>query len=348
MTLVSMEGFDTAVVPVGFSVDVGASFTTGRLGVGKAYRSTDNGTTGPFARITHVLGNAGAERIVGTAFRRSDVPASGQTVFEVMEGSTTHLKGVLDASLRLQVMRGDGTVLGTAANPLDTQTWQFYEIAAKIHDTTGYCKVYLNGGEIISVTGADTRNGGTAGLFDTARWNGSPGVGTWCEIDDVYVIDPTTGAAPYNAPLGDVKVETLRPTGDGDSSQWLGSDGNSVANWQLVDDDSTTTDYVGSATPGATDLYTLSDPTGIALGEILAVQVEMYASKSDAGTPAGDLLVALKSVLGTADTEVVATPAQLSTAWQVCKSPILTSDPDGNAWTEGRLAGLQAGPALAP
>jgi hypothetical protein len=243
---------------------------------------------------------------VGAAGYWTGSAAGGGTtrIISLQEGGTTHVAVVRKSDSTLDLINGNGTVLGNTGFALNLSVWNHFIIDATISDTVGSAALWLNGAKIIDVSGVDTRNGGTSGVISRLRFDavslyyyaGSVG------IDDVYIGDHT-GPAPYNAPLGDCLIMPLRPDSNGDLNEWIGSDGNSVDNYNLVKDVATTTDYVSSSVTGARDLYGLTNldaaPTGIAYTP-LAVQQEALVAKADNGVPA-DLKGVYRS--GTTDVE---------------------------------------------
>ena len=81
---------------------------------------------------------------------------------------------------------------------------------------------------------------------------------TQMRFDDVYLVDTS---APNGDFLGDVRVAYLAPNGNGASSQFVGSDLNSVDNYLLVDEvpANDDTDYVQSDVLNNIDTYALAD-----------------------------------------------------------------------------------------
>ena len=359
MALIAIEGFDNDRLPAGWAAsgsNGNTSYTTGRTG-GKALRRSSN----PYSdqqTISYTLPAPLSELAFGFALflydggygTANEGPYAGGGAYRIVrlrEGTTEHLYLDRDAAGKVRVVRGDGVVLGTSpvATPL-WNTWQHIDVRAGIGDgTSGYVTVKINGEPVIELTGVDTRNGGTTGQISNLAWLSVAGGYAAVHLDDFYLTD-TTGAAPYNGSLGDCKVETLRPAASGAASGFVGSDGNSVDNWMLVDDNATTSDYVASNTVGARDLYELTNPTGVDLGDVLGVQVEMLAAKSDAGDAPGNLLVAMRADDGTVSTDVVATPAQIATTFLWVAAPPKTVDPSGDPWDVAKLTGLQAGPEI--
>lgn len=350
MTLRIIEGFDNSRLPFGWTTSGSRSFPAGRLG-GRALMMNQSGSGSSACTVTAPLGFAIAAGSVGVAaYAQAANPGTmtpaGFRFVQLRSGATCHLGVQIDEFSRIQLATGAGVVLGTGP-VIDPAAWQHYEITFVIDDVAGSAQLRVNGALVVDVSGVDTRNGANA-TVDTL-WVGGASAAQLnvrsAAIDDLFVTD-ADGAAPYNGSLGDCRVETLRPVGNGAANEWVGSDANSVDNWQLVDDDATSTDYVASDVPGARDLYALTDPTGVDMGDVLAVQVELFAAKSDAGNPAGDLLAVLRNAAGTEASTTAATPAELNTAYAWRLGGIATTDPAGDPWTIDRVAGLQAGPAL--
>lgn len=323
MALVDFYGYDDSVAENGYSGSAAGATANTRTGVGGAISLGVSNANQPLA-------SSGGTRVIGFGYMAPD-RATGVTFFGIFEGAICHLSLRLDASNHLQLYRGNGTTLlatSTWVMPA-VSAWTYFEIKAVIHDTTGSVEIRADGNTtpIISVSGVDTRNAGT-GVIDTLFWSRLSGSGA--AVDDVYVEDTNF--------LGDVVVRTLLPNGNGASSQWTGSDGNSVDNYLLVDEpNSSATDYVGAAAASLTDLYTLFDlPAGYTP---LATQLLTYAAKSDGGTPP-----VLKPVTrGDGGTVLEESAITLSTTYQVFRGAIRTTDPDGDALTLTNVNGMQAG-----
>lgn len=216
-----------------------------------------------------------------------------------------------------------------------TPGWHLIELRASVTPSGGRAVVRLNSGTspFIDFTG-DTGSGPISSI----EWMTSGGL-RW---DDCYMVD-TAGVAPYNDFLGDVEVLVLLPTGNGSASNWVGSDGDTVDNYALVNEpDADTSTYVATPDTGIKDLYLLGDvPVD---RSILAVQHDLYAAKSAAGTPPTTHIV--DAVNGAERSEVL--PVGLSTTWQRIGGSIHTLAPDGQQWTVNRVIDLQAGMETVP
>jgi hypothetical protein len=176
-----------------------------------------------------------------------------------------------------------GTTLGTGTHVLAVDTWYYVEIKVTVHNSTGSFEVRVGEELDSSGSGIDTQNSANASINQLWFGQTAGAQGTSMAWDDYYVCDDT-GAVNNNF-LGDLKIECLFPSADGNSSQFDGSDGNSSANYQLVDEvtPNDDTDYVQSADVGDEDTYTYGD-LATTTGSVFAVQPIPYARKTDAGS----------------------------------------------------------------
>ena len=174
---------------------------------------------------------------------------------------------------------------GTIPAPISGLGWNYFEISAYIHDTLGTCEIRINGQTIINYSG-DTRASGSATQIGFLSQN-TYTVGKY--YDDLYICDDS-GSAPYNTFLGDVRVHTAVPNGAGSSTQWTPDSG---ANYSRVNEiPYSAANYTQSNTVGQRDTYAMGDLPA-AVGTILAVQTNVVAKKTDAGTL--NIKTALKS-----------------------------------------------------
>lgn len=310
--------------------------TSGRNGTA----GFDFSTAGALANKT-LPGNYGT-LVCGFAFRRNTTPGSTGVLFRFQESTTVHVDLRVTPLGQLEVTRS-GTLLasGTAIIPINVFT--YIELKATIHDTTGAVELRVNGATDASASGVDTRNGGTGVLNVISIVRSNPGV-TDFWIDDLYVIDDTDSGitgVPNNDFLGDVRVQFLAPDGNGNSSQFVGSDADSTDNYLLVDEAASNgdTDYVGSSTVGNKDTYAYGNLTPTT-GTVFGVQILPMARKTDAGTRS----LATVARLGTTETDGPTQP--LSTSYQYL-SDIREANPDGDAWDITDVNGAEFGSKVA-
>ena len=248
-------------------------------------------------------------------------------------GTVSHLAVTWDGLGRPQLRRGTAvsTIIQTGTITPPPGAWHSFEYKATIHDTTGEFILKCDGVEILNFTG-DTRNGGTSTRPDVVMF----GCGQSTEIVDDIQTNDTTGAADNTWP-GEVCVIGVRAAGNGANNGLTGSDGNSVNNYQQVDEyPMSSTDYNGSVTVGALDTY---DMTALGrLGTVRAVKMTQLVAKSDAGAKG------FKHVMrGGSGGLVKSATVGLSTTYTALSGPIWSTDGDGNAWTPARVDASEFG-----
>ena len=331
-----MDGFDAGDFAIKWSAYNGGTgtTTTTRFGVGRAMNISNY-----FWNLKKLLPVPVANIFVGWAMYTGTGGSVGSDTYMSLWGddsSTLHLKLMLNSTSTLRVARGDGTILASS-NPgtFIAGQWNYVEMSATIADAGGRCTVKVNGVTVIDFTG-DTKNGGTATQFDTIvlgdpGGNGGPRVTTY--YDDLYVCD-ATGTA-NNSFLGDVRIQTLVPVAAGNYTQFTPT---GVANnWDNVNElPYSTSDYNASSTVGQKDSYAMSDVLGTT-GAIKAVQTNIVANKSDAGTANARSFVRIGS------TDYADPTRSLTTTATTYTSPRDINPATSAAWSASDLNGLEAG-----
>lgn len=271
--------------------------------------------------------------IVGIAVYFQSSGATGSIPFLCLtDGTTRQIELAMNSSRQLIVMR-NGTTLGTGSTALAVGVWNYIELKVTIHDTAGVAVARVNGVTEINLSGVDTKNSSNA--YANRLYLGcGPSTfsfSTWVTFDDLYVLDGVdsgVSGCPNNDFLGDVRVEGRLPNGNGASSQFDGSDGNSTDNYLLVDESTpnSDTDYVQSGIAGNKDTYAFQDLTPTS-GIVYGVQILTFAKKTDAGTR-NVKLVARKS----GGTEEDSADLVLTTGYQYLMDQ-RDGDPSGAQWT---------------
>jgi hypothetical protein len=263
--------------------------------------------------------------IVGFALRMTALPGTTVDIFALRSdnNTTSHEILQLTSSGTLNLQRAGGVNVGPTIS-INLNTWYYMEIKALLSDTVGTLEWRIDGSTIYSGTGLDTKGGGTKTVFDSVFFF-SNHVSQAMIIDDFYLCN---GAGSTNNNfLGAIAVETIYPDNNGNSSQFVGSDANSVDNYLLVDEAApNTSDYVESATVGEKDTYSFANLTRTN-GNVLAVQPTLYAQKSDAGARTARLVTRSSGTEATSDVK------NLGIGWGAHMYPY-DQDPNGNInWT---------------
>lgn len=272
--------------------------------------------------------------VVGSAFK-TDV-LNGGTIFNLEDTGTVQIILSENSNGELEIYRGwYTTLLETSVQTISQGVWYYIELKATIDNSAGAYEVRVNGETWLQDSGVDTQTSANAymdylsiycaGNFKNHRF------------DDIYVLD--TNGTENNDFLGDVRVETIRPAGAGNETDWTPSTG---ANWENVDDvhpdDDSTYNYVGSGAGfPQNDLYTLDNLT-TTLGEIYAVQINSYTRKDDAGS------VGLANILRTGGTTYSGIGIESMGDTYDFQSDIVEKNPDTSSqWTVAEINSLETG-----
>ena len=337
MTLLFMDGFDDGLTASKWTTAAGAPATPvagGRTGLKSGLFSS--GSTS--LRKTVVTADEHATFILGVALQLPALATMNDFIrFSSDALATTHITLGFNNNLAIEARRGIvGTLLGTTDNNVlvtGASTWQYLEVLVTLHDTTGVVTIKVNGAQVLNLTGIDTKNAGTKTVFESMQLITPAGGNAY--VDDVYLCN---GAGSVNNTfLGDCTIETILPTGNGNSSQLVGSDADSTDNYLLVDETApNTSDFAGSATVGNKDTYAFAN-LAHTTGTVPGIQTSIYAAKSDVGAKSA------AKVLRSGTTDYDGTGKVLSTTY-VPYLEINETDPDtAAAFTVAGVNALEAG-----
>ncbi len=326
MTLLYADGFEDGTTPWTLTI---MSVAAARNG---------NGLVASGAASKAIIGVAptAGPLIVGCAFK----PTSAASGIMQLQGALSVNVGIIRGSGGdVQVWRSSVAMLGSsAAGVLPAAAWSYVEVRTVIHDTTGSVEVRVNGVSVVNVTNVDTKQGGGTTIDEVLLGSTSAGsTAATVAWDDVYICDAT--GTVNNTFVGDIIVEHLRPVAD-DTAQWLGSDGNSTNNYDLVDEAGTYNgaDYVASATVGQRDLYTVSPSSKAIATPVAGVVVAVIALKTDVGARG----VKLDIKEGSGGTVRSSAELGLPTTFGEIRA-VFDRKGDGSAWTVADVNALRVG-----
>lgn len=338
MTLLDFDSFDTGFLNPSWLGDSAVLDTaTKRTGIASMRLSTANKKYKSFSPKSELIAGFGhlqTSSFVGYPIVSLFGDTYGTRHLSLMVNFTTNLWEIRRG---MSISPSTGTVLATGADTVVLNRWYYIEIRATISDTVGVFQVWIDGVLTFDFIG-DTKNAGTNSTIDALELSGQSG-GAASHFDDFYMLD--TAGSVNNARLGDVDVVALRPSGNGSSSQYVGSDGNSVDNYALVDDSPTPgADYVGSTTIGNRDLYAMEDAPAIG-STVKATRVAIYGKKAANG------LASIKPLSKVGATVRAETARALSTTDASYYGAVQETDPTGAAWTISNLNGSEVGVEVA-
>lgn len=326
MTLLTTEGFETRAAKDSWAFSA-VAYVAGRFG----------GSAMSTGSCTYSLPAPTDVVVVGFA-RQITVSGAVHIMLDLKDSASTNpqIRVTMRGDRYVDIYRATSTLLTSSSAPIGAGgDWVWVEVKARINDVTGFVEVKINGSVVASYVG-DTAAASGGGGITMLEWNGLTATGT----DDIYVCD-TAGAAPFNDYLGELQVETLVPNGNGAASQFVGSDGNSVDNYLLVDElPAVDTDRVESSTVGNRDLYTFADPAA-GVGEVLAVTPCVAVSKIYAGPC--NIKVVDRLAAGTERLSAAKTVTNLG--WRTAGPYV--ADAAGAAWTPASVAAAQFGVEVA-
>lgn len=238
--------------------------------------------------LTKILPTTYATLIVGTAFKHQAVGALDVTIislWDTVAGGEQLSVRYSASKKRLYISRNGTTVATSTSMFIYDGVYNYIELKATIHNTTGSYEVHVNGVQDASLTasGVNTRGTGTNNSADTVRF----GFVTQTNItdalfDDIYICD--TSGSDNTDFLGDIAVDAQFP--DADSATHNDWTPNTLTvhynrvNQTTPDDDTT---YLSDSTPGHIDTWSYQNLRQSS-GTIKGIQFLPYARKDDAGT----------------------------------------------------------------
>lgn len=341
MTLLFMDGFqDPALLPKA-EWSVGVAATTGRDG-------STNGAVRHTSTVLPVctLSSTAAICIAGTAHRNNSLADVPDSIFIYRDtAGTNQLFVMLTSGGLIEVRRGfsNGTILGTSSGhtPVAGASWHYFEVKANLHTSTGSVTIKLDGVTVLTLTGQQT----STTISNVAFVLRQAAASSNTDWDDWYICDAVdataTQARANNDFLGDIRIQTIYPTGVGDTTQMTPS--SAVANWTTVDETPpVTTDYVSDNAVGDRDLYALGDLTGN-ITTVYAIRESIYVGKTDAGN------ALLKPVIKESGGTVTVDTAQaVALAAAGIHGSLKAARPsDSGSWTTTDVNALQAGQEVA-
>jgi hypothetical protein len=286
--------------------------------------------------------------------------ASGEQLrLEFIDGGAGSSSGSKPGNryFKVRLMRG-ATEIATsddtwATTVEPTREWVYFELKATIDTATGgtvelkyHLQKKVKNQTVTwdaSVSGINTADQGASGA-DHVEISYVTGDGTdQVAFDDIYILD--SSGSVNNDYLGELIIEGLDITGDGDTLEWdLSSAGNLVDAWDEGASEFSTTEDDKQATSqavGEIHLGTLSDTVDILNTTVVGVQTRLSARMNTTGTRVVQVMYR----------KTTGSPAEIGGGTLSVNSTALTGlsdvqelDPNtGLAWVVADLNGLQVG-----
>lgn len=336
--LLFMDGFDHyATADISKKWSAAGSSTTVAATSGRRGGGCLSGSQSGSAITTKTIGGTATTIIAGAAFyATSALYALASVTFcplQFREGATTHVGIGFNSSGLAVAYNGSGTLLGTAASgAIVANAWNYIE-AKVVIGTTGSVEVRVNGTTVLLLSSVNTKNGGTGvintfGLFPSLASGANATL-----VDDLYVCD--SSGTTNNAFLGDCRIDTLLPNGDGSYSAFTPNSG--TVHYSRVNEATPdTTSYNDGANVGDRDSYQLADLTSLVSQTVYGVQVNAAITKDDAGTRSA------APFIRTGGANKDGTSLALNTSYAYA-STVFETDASSAAFTQTSVNAMEAG-----
>jgi len=291
-----------------------------------------NGAYGTFRNFK----NATTELYMGIALRTNKVPSNDGYLFSILDAASAYVLTVTKSSsggiLQFRLGNTSGTILATSITPvyLNFVYLELYFLKA----LSGRLIAKLDGVQEVDYSG-DTRgsSGNPNNIYVQSAGYGAGD--TW--FDDIVVNDTSgSGAGANNTWPGVVRLQPIRPSAAGDSTQFTRGGTDRGANWDQVDEvPSAHTDYIYSTTVDQKDLYnagTFTVPAGATVKNLIVVATSLY----DSG--AGNIAVGLKST-----NEDFSADQAIGATVKAYEHAVSLDPATGGAWGQTAIDGVQIG-----
>jgi hypothetical protein len=339
-----VDGFDHyAVADVLTKWSTGVGVTSSGLAISTSFGRNGSGGarfSDSYSIVKQI--DSQASWVIGFGFRCAALPSSGSRILcALMDSLTNQVELRLNATGTLSVTsNGNSLSGGTSTITLTAGVYYYLELKATIATSisSGTCKVSVGGVNAITVTaGANTRQGtSNASANGVSIGPQAGGGGISHDYDDFYACD-SQGSTNTDL-LGDVRVETIFPTGAGNSTNMTPNTGSNYAAVNQTAQDGDTT-YVATPTATTKDTYAMGDLSS-SPASVKGVQIAVTARKDDAGTRT------VASVVRSGGADYDATAQALADTYAMLLD-VRETNPDGSvAWTGTTVNTMEAGVKL--
>lgn len=217
MSLLYLDGFDhlaSADLPMKYSVSGSPTVTTTGARTNRCVQMVTNQNIQRTVSVTSQI------LFVGVAVKVDSLVA-GNELCAILDSGTVQGHIVLNANGTMSVYRATGTsnLLGTTTFAMSTGTWYYVEFGWAVHPTSGVINLSVDGVNVLTLTGQNTRAGST-NTCNGYKLTGQTSATN--SFDDLYITN-AVGASPHNTFLGPGRVETLYPSSLGEFNEWTSS-----------------------------------------------------------------------------------------------------------------------------
>ena len=189
--------------------------------------------------------------------------------FAVLNASNTELVRIeFNADLSVEIFVANVSV-ATTASGITEDTWKHWGVDIKVDSSGGWVDVYRDG--VLFCTFSGNTGNSDIGYARHGRGVNASDNGYQNYWDDIYIDDTTGESQGTKPPIR--RFYFVTPNGNGNYSQWDGSDGNSTDNYLLVDDvpHDTDTTYITTVVADELDSFAMTTFTLLSGQQIVSV-----------------------------------------------------------------------------
>lgn len=262
----------------------------------------------------------------------------GLITFQNAEGGYTFTMNITPSGV-LNLRRGGATSTimdASAVTTIVSQAWHRVELRIVVDNLAGLYELRVNGSAVIGpTTGVNTRGSSSSSGVSQLVLSGNNNSVSGFIFDDIIVND--SSGSTFNTFPGQVRIDAIRPTGAGDSSDGVAS---GAATLHAAVDEAGTYDgdatYAGLSAPGDKNLFVASDLSETA-ASVLGVVVSAVAKATG-----GPRTIRTKVKHGTSEGDGATRLVPAGTYGYIQDAfPINPST--GSTWTDAEINAMQIG-----
>lgn len=231
--------------------------------------------------------------------------------------------------------RVTGNLLGTSSgSAITTGVWSYIEIKVKIHSSTGTVDIWVDGANVLSLTGQNTNGSGTTQI-NRVQFTGSQNTNDHTQLDDIYILDNT--GSFNNAVLGPRVVKMIVPASDAGTNQYTPDSGSTHYD-RLTENPQDSTTYLESTVSDDRELFGM---TTLNLKSVAGLQMNTVAKVTD------NTVYSLKNSIhtgGGSPTDSDDTAQTVADSNYLTQSRVVETNPETSAlWNQTQVNGAQFG-----
>lgn len=341
MSLLWIDGFDSYGTSTGSAPDPTDILGSKYIVVGESSLDIETGRITDYAlefpststSIRTPTINTNTTLIVGFAIKiATSLDFGSYSFLKLYDNTDLNINLLITAAGEITVKRGSTTLDTTSGLNLLINKWYWIELKTVTDNSSGSYNLKVGEVSVLSDSSIDTQTGSNT-YCDNVMFIGPATTPTF-QIDDLYICN---GAGSVNNDfLGNVTVETLRPSGAGTTTQFTPSAGSNYecVDEEVIDEDTT---YVEDDTTDQKDTYAY-DNVSAGLSDIKGIQINTICRETDASS------FSLKTVIRSGGSDYDDAGQAIGTTDYVTKRLISETDPDtSSAWAEAGLNAAEFG-----